>query len=233
MAKTETEQNKNLFIETYKIGDLTMEAICYEEAVKDYYDEPSSSDSQVVIQDLLIHHPLETISLKSLLPSGWKLVDAGRSMESDFRGPRARRENKTVYLPLTPSVYYKFEYQFPGIDATGMRLGSLHEIVGHAAVYDLISNEDDKRLRVTVWLRNTALQRDLTPEEIEEYNDVFIADERNAWSAALNFYRNLLNQGINIEPEMTAKEVVTFAHGFLESFAIENYYKIRRERLRA
>lgn len=228
MSKLETEKPRHLFTETYRCPGLTIEALCHEEAVKNYYDDADSSDRQIIIQELIISNSQKTFNLTELLPSGWKFVDAGRTVESHVKGPRANRREKIVYLPLTPSVYYgpRSEYHYPGIEVSGMRLGSLHEI-GHAVRYDCMADDEYKRLVNAAFLKNTALQRDLTSAETDEYLKIYIADERNAWTKAFRIYRSLLNHGINIEPDMTTKEAVKFARGFLQTFELEKLYQIR------
>lgn len=133
----------------------------------------------------------------------------------EARTPESKTSASSVYeaVPYETHDYLKMKGAF---------LGLLHEI-GHSQQPGL----NDLELIEEMFLRGqgsiTSSERgkgilEAEPADIEKYIDVVIQNERNAWAFALRTYRNLLKQGIDVEPDMDLREIFSSIKDALRSY---------------
>lgn len=144
----------------------------------------------------------ERFVLNTLLPEGYHLF-----REEGMTGARAGRERKFV-------LYGDKDYELnideegkllqvaePYFQVRGALLNILHEI-GHT---------QQPLTKEKFWARerlgpSRAFGRPLSSKEREEFIQVFIAEERDAWAYALRRLRDLRRAGVDLEPELDSNE---------------------------
>src|SRR3989344_5837408 len=190
-SKTEVYQDELVKVKVEETRwDYRLVGVDYEDDYKNFLE----TDSWIVINNFVVTTPGGMVKMDELLASCWQFIDAGRCTDDFFGRPRAARKTFTVSIPITPSVWRANAdqwgaYLFPGILGDGMRFGTLHEI-DHALRYSKMG-EDEYRERSR------------------------LDDEQAAWNGALKIMRDLRSGGVDLEPRMTDRELVSFANKYL------------------
>lgn len=133
----------------------------------------------------------------------------------EARTPESKTSSSSLYeaVPFETHDFLKMRGAF---------LGLLHEM-GHSQQAEISDSEliEEMFLRA----RGSIASREggkgileAEPADIEKYIDVVIQNERNAWASALRTYRNLLKQGIDVEPDMDLKEIFSHIKDALHSY---------------
>lgn len=150
--------------------------------------------------EILVGDPHKKISINSLLPIGWEIVETLRNIRINT-DPERKRIN-------VPQNY---------IEIPGHLFSLLHEI-GHANHDEGISEE---QLEQEIYIRDKFTHSGwdaLVTEEKEFFKDVIIINERNAWNYALVTLHKFNQFGIDFEPTMSFQELISYAQQKLSSY---------------
>jgi len=169
----------------------------------------------------------KTLSVKSLLPEGWKLIRSsvlgmdnpimanmtGRVIvyEKNYWIPRAYVVPKEEPLPEPVSKEGFIREVFPGprgvielssspqVERKGFFISLLHEI-GHSQVFKAMSEKKQIEFIERISRLNKKIKQKIIEDQDEKEADN--KNERESWAWALKTFRRLRKEGVDLEPEL-------------------------------